>query len=125
MPNRLAIGAAHLASRLKDHASETVTLSDGGYSVEWEATVSLARHQSQDTNGMLVDWESMDFIGTAADLILGGKAVAEPKRGMRFTRTVGTTTEVFEVQAPYLEQPFRWCDPSHTRIRIHTVQVAT
>jgi hypothetical protein len=120
--NRFATAATHLASRLKSRVSQIVTLSDGGYSVDVLAVVTLGKRQTIDSNGMVVEWESTDFIVTAADLILNGKLISEPKRGMRFTRIVGTIEEVFEVQAPPNEQPFHWSDAARAIIRIHTVQ---
>jgi hypothetical protein len=125
MTNRLAIGAARLASRLASHASEAVTLSDGGYSTDGlTATVTQGRRQAIDSNGMVIEWESTDFIVTAASLILNGKLITEPKRGMRFSRMAGAVQEVFEVQAPSGEQPFHWSDAAHTIMRIHTVQMS-
>jgi hypothetical protein len=123
MSNMLANGADFLARQLKSHAAGTVSLSDGTYSVSLSATVGRTELQLQDASGNVIEWKSVDFIITAADLILNSAKV-QPKRGWRITRPVGSGSEVYEVQSPGNEQPWRWVDQSQVIMRIHTARTA-
>lgn len=95
MPNMLAT-AGTMINSFKSSLGETVTVSDGGYSVDIKATVIGDGHVVQDSNGNLINWTGKAIHFTAADLILNGNVV-KAKVGMRIERSNG---EVYEVMKP-------------------------
>lgn len=121
MTNRAQRGAVWRASRLKASASDEVTYTRGGDSLAGLlAVIGKTSHDSVTGNGMMVVVESVDFVITAADLILG-EAVRLPATGDRITWN-GDTFEVL----PFGEskEHWRYSDPHRVTIRIHTKKVA-
>ena len=93
--------------------------SRGSESVEVQATVGTTTFEVDDGYGVIVKWESRDFLITAADLVIAGEPV-KPQRGDRIT----DSGKVYEVMAPGKEDVCRPSDPYGVTLRIHTKQVA-
>jgi len=120
LSDRLQTGAAHLASRLKSHASRTVTYIRGAQSVSVSATLDSQLLRVSDRLGNTkVERTDRDFLITAADLILGG-VVATPERGDEVRVTFGSTVERFSVMAPGTEPHWRYEDAHQTLLRVHS-----
>lgn len=123
MTNRTTDAASRLVERLKGRAAETVTISDGGYAVELLAIPGETKLQFDEVSGLLIQGEWTDWIIAAADLVLNGRVV-EPKRGMRISRVLDSSSLVYEVQSPGTEQAWRWSDTSRRiMLRIHARRV--
>ena len=113
-----------LSNSLASILGETVSYSDGSHSVDWSCTPTSTQRQLVDGSGNLIEWESFDFVGLASEIVLDGSVVI-PKRGHRITRTLGETTEVYEVHSPGTEQHFRYSLPDKSIVRIHTKLIGT
>ena len=114
-----------LADMVNDTMSEfgaaTVVYTRGGESLSVAATVGRTVFR-QDSDMGSVRIETRDYIISAALLILGGGQTV-PQRGDRITQTVDGTARTYEVLAPGGEPPWRWSDPHHRRVRIHTKEI--
>lgn len=118
MSNLLADGAAWQAGKLKSHAAETVTISDGTYTAEISATTAREDAPLDEMNGQIITYQMRDFIVTAADLVLNSQTVT-PRPGWTITRTNG---RIYEVQhPPGTDQCFREV-PGGVMLRIHTTR---
>lgn len=97
-------GMSFLASHLKSSASQTVTYHRGDDEVEIQATIGRFSMTFDSFGGTLQETEDLDFIVTAADLVLSGSAI-EPRRGdwieyrghQTVSRPDGTSKPPFEV----------------------------
>jgi hypothetical protein len=67
-------------------------------------------------------FEAQDFIIQTVDLELGG-ALITPEPGDQISVTQGSQTFVYEIMAERDEPCWRWSDPYHNAMRIHTKQV--
>lgn len=119
MPDMLAVGAAWLTSQLKDAAGSTVTYRRGSDEAEITATIGRSEFEAQDQNGVIENWESRDFLVTAADLPFG-----EPLRGDVIVETAGDLELEYEVAAPRGVPVFRYGDAFRSIVRVHTKQTA-
>ena len=114
-----------LSDLLKTHASRKVRYSRGVKEVEVDATVGRSVFESVAPDGMcVVHVETRDYFVQSADLVLDGAKVV-PVIGDRIREEIAGETVVCEVMTPVGEAHFRWCDPAHTTLRIHTKQMGT
>jgi hypothetical protein len=83
-------------------------------------TTGQTDHPTVDEAGQLLTFTSVDFLATAADLILDGETT-EPAPGDRITTAAGHTYEILPTADG---APFRYSDaPANTILRIHTKRV--
>lgn len=105
-------------------AGETVTLIRGAASntataVPGRTLTTRISEEGTQTNQHIRDWliaaDQYDPLATGP---------VEPRQGDELTRTVGTTTERYEVFTPDgFDEPYRFSDRGRTRYRIHTRQI--
>ena len=112
-----------LEAQRTQYASRVVTYARGGLSVAVAATVGKTTFEIDDGYGVLVRYESRDFLVLAADLILGDGPTT-PERGDRIRETQGGTVFVYEVSAPGKEPCWRYSDAFRKTFRIHSKQIA-
>jgi hypothetical protein len=124
MSNLLEKASDWLQAQRTRHASRVVTYARGGLSVDIAATIGKTTFEIDDGYGVLVRYESRDFLVLAADLILGDGPTT-PERGDRIRETQGGQVFVYEVTAPGKEPCWRYSDPYRKTFRIHSKQVAT
>ncbi len=123
-----AIDAA--ASTVRAVAGRLVTYSRGEASVELTAAVGSTRYEAGEAADVLVEHRTRDYLIAAADLDFGSGPV-EPARDDEIRDTVCSAPEVAgvvlvcKVLGPPGEPPFRYCDPAHAQLRVHTVTVDT
>lgn len=121
MTNRHQTAVNRLAARLKASASDSVTYARGGDSLAGlAATIGTSDHDDTGPEGMPLMVQSVDFIVTAADLILDASAV-EPAKGDLIT----WESRTYEVR-PFgsQRQAWRFADSHQTIFRIHTIQTS-
>ena len=106
------------------HAASTVEYVRGSQSVDLLATVGKTAFEVDDGYGVLVRYESRDFLILAADLVLNDMS-ALPQRGDRIRETQGGTTFVYEVTAPGKEPCWRYSDAWRKTLRVHSKQIDT
>lgn len=124
MADVLQNGLDWLADQLKTHASRAVTYSRNADQVTVQATIGRTLLKLDDGfGGVRMVWTDRDFLIHAADLVLNS-SVTLPEPGDQIRETEGTT-RIYEVLAPGDEPVWRWSDPYHKVLRIHTKQVGT
>lgn len=117
--NVLADAAAWLAGKLRDHASREVVYRRGTDAASVQAVVGRTLLKLDDGyGGVRMEWTDRDFLIPAEMLVLGG-AAALPQRGDR----IEDDGAEYEVLAPGQEPEWRWSDPRHRLLRIHTKRV--
>lgn len=100
---------------------ETVTYSRGVQSCTPTAVPAANDYQAVDGEGGTTLIHSLDWLLTAADLVLGG-ALAEPQPGDRIETAAGRIYEVLPVDGLHC---FRYSDePTNTRLRVHSKLVS-
>lgn len=104
------------------HLGRQVIYQRGGDSVTVVATLGRSTFELDDGAGAVLRVESRDFIISAADLVLDAQP-AEPRSGDRIIQAAEGTLWVYEVTAIGGEPAWRWCDPYHRAMRIHTKQI--
>jgi hypothetical protein len=95
----------------------------GEKAVRWRAIPGNSEFSMTDTNGVLTTFESADFIGQADLLVFDEEPTAgpiTPERGDRIWRIVRNATLVYEVLPPNIAPCYKYSDPDHLIIRIHT-----
>jgi len=125
MSDLLQSGASWLATTLRNHAAQTVTYrrphTGGSQSVELAATIGRSEIEEQQADGTLVKYEIRDYLIDVADLVLAGVAVL-PEDGDLIEETLGGATAVYEILRDG-DEPWRYSDVYHTRLRIHTKRI--
>ena len=88
----------------------------------WTAIIGTTLyHTTDEQGGVLVEWESEDWVGLVSGLTVGlDGAVTVPQVGDVILRTVNGTTLTYEVLPPPGNMPYRWSGPTRTMIRAHT-----
>ncbi|MCC7407209.1 MAG: hypothetical protein IT442_04005 [Phycisphaeraceae bacterium] len=122
MTDLLAQGAAWLNQMRLAHLSQLVMYERGSDSVELAATLGTTSYEVTDNSGATVQAQAMDFIVSAAALVLNG-AVTTPRIGDRIRLTQGTTQRVFEVLDLAGSGHYKPCDPTGQMLRIHAKQI--
>jgi hypothetical protein len=123
MSNLMQTGQAWLAGQLKAHVSTPVVYDRGGQTVTLDATFGRTDAERVDENGVGIREEIVDFLVTAADLVIDGAAVL-PKRGDAIRYTDGAVEKTYEVMTVG-EGHYRPADPFGTMLRIHTKLILT
>jgi hypothetical protein len=103
-------------------AGRPVIFRRGEQQISWTAIQDSTVFEIADANGVMVSFESTDFIGSAGDLMFDEETTpVVPTRGDRIWKRLGTTTLVYEVlNLGNAVPPYRYCDPERTSIRLHT-----
>lgn len=122
MADMLQAGSAWLSGQMQVHAAQAVTYRRGDATVGLDATIGRTEFEVFDNDlASIVKVESRDFIVAAADLVLEDAAQV-PKKGDQIVE-VGADgkTRTYEVMSPAPRTAhWRWSDPYHERMRIHT-----
>jgi len=122
MTNALQKSAEWLERQRTLHATSNVEYVRGSQSVSLPATIGKTTFEVDDGLGVLVRFESRDFLILARDLIIDDQP-AFPQRGDRIQETDGVQVFVYEVTAPGKEPCWRYSDPFRNTFRIHTKHV--
>lgn len=120
----LKAGCKWLASQRSAHAGTRVTYSDGDHSIELLAVVAASEFEQAETDGLISRLQTRDYIIEAEALAVAGDQI-EPQAGHRIREADGPVVRVFEVVSPGSEPPWRWSDPYHQSLRIHTIAMGT
>jgi len=130
MADLLQYGASWLNRQRETHLSQPVMYQRGGESIGIAATLGATTVEVTDDTGATVRSPQMDFIVSAAALVLGGVVVV-PRIGDRIsvTSTLGgdgvgapvapVKTLVYEVLSLPDGRHYRPCDPGGRMLRIH------
>ncbi len=113
-----------LQAQRTQFASRTVTYARGEQCVDLPATIGKTTFDVDDGYGVLVRYESRDFLVVAADLLLAGQATL-PQRGDRVVEQQDGATYTYEVVAPGKEPCWRYSDPYRNTLRIHTKEIGS
>jgi hypothetical protein len=116
--DQLRTGAAWLAGQLRASASSRVIYRRGTASATVLATAGQSMFESTDSNGVLEQWQSRDFIFSAGDF-----PYAEPLRGDKILEMIGGVANVFEVSSPRGVPLYRYGDAFRSTIRVHATRV--
>jgi hypothetical protein len=119
----LCKSAAWLGRQLLKHAGQEVRYRRGSIVVQLRATVGRTEFQYDDGYGLLVRYESRDFLIPASDLVLSG-VVTLPKSGDQIQEEQDCINYIYEVTAPGKEPCWRYSDLYRKTLRIHTKQTA-
>lgn len=119
MSGYLADAIDDLNDTLDDMVGVSVAYSRGATSATITATIGETIFESDNEFGVL-RIESRDFIVTKSRLDDAG--FGEPQRGDRITETQGSDLVTHEVLDRQGAMPFRYCDQSRKRVRIHTTK---
>lgn len=106
------------------HTSRMVAYVRGEQFAQLPATVGKTTFEVDDGYGVLVRYESRDFLVLAVDLALSDVCVL-PERGDRIRGTQGDKVFVYEVTAPGKEPCWRYSDAYRKTLRIHSKLIAT
>jgi hypothetical protein len=119
-------GIEALGQWLKDFASQPVTYQRGTDSVTLQASYGAKLLKIDDgMGGIRLEWTDQDFKFLAADFHFPYGDTIEPKRGDLVHATINGQVETFEVLPFGSEPPWRWSDPYHVNIRVHTKHIDT
>jgi hypothetical protein len=105
-----------LADQLNEHASETVIYRRGNVSASLKAVRGTSSAIESNQLNQQVRVFFRDFIILPADLVLDGYET-KPVAGDQIELANG---EVYEVLTDGTDPGWRWSDPQHKAIRIHT-----
>lgn len=122
--NLLQKASEWLENQRTRHAASTVEYVRGGLAADVLASIGKTTFEIDDGYGVLVRFESRDFLILTADLVVNGESIL-PQRGDRIRETQGTTVLVYEVTAPGKEPCWRFSDVFRKTLRIHTKQIDT
>jgi hypothetical protein len=121
MSNRQRTAMTRLAARLKSRSGESLVYRRGGNSVNLTGTVGENEHEDSSVEMVIHLIKSVDFIITAADLVIDSE-LTTPQKG----DLIEGDGDVYEV-LPHGEQKqtWRYSGPFKTVIRIHTKKIGT
>ena len=123
MADMLRAGQEWLANQLKTHASTTVLYLRGSDQANVTAIIGRTLMKLEDGyGGVHMQWTDRDFLISPNELVLAGSPVL-PERGDTIRETLDGKVYIYEVNAPGSEPPWRWSDPHHKLLRIHTKQI--
>lgn len=116
MTDLLKRAESALARIHKASASQEVTYQRGGASVSLQATMGATQMAQYDQGGVVIAFDSIDFLVQAADLVLNGGQV-EPRRGDEILWRGNVYRVVADQQG---DRPFRESGAEGTVLRIMT-----
>lgn len=120
MSDLIDIGSAWLRNQRRAYMARTVTYMRGVQSVEIElVTVGVTTFEADLAAGILVEFETRDYLIDASDLVIGGSGI-EPEAGDIIQESLQGIDQQFIVVAPAGGTPWRWHDRSNRTYRIHT-----
>jgi hypothetical protein len=121
----MANGMAWLADQLQAHASQPVVYQRGSEQVALCATFGSTLLKLDDgAGGIRMERTDRDFLIPAASLVLSGSP-ARPKEGDKVVYVKGGLLHTYQV-LPYANEPqWRWSDPFHIQMRIHTKRISS
>jgi len=122
MADLLKTGSDWLGQMQQKHAAQPVTCTRQGSAqqVAIDATLGRTDYEVNDEFTGAVTAEAVDFVVPTADLSW------IPQEGDQFRLTYDDgTVGVYEVMSIPGEGHYRYSDPYHQRLRIHTKKVAT
>ncbi len=111
-------GVDWFRAKLKENAGQSIAYTRGPNSVTLTATIGETDYEKEDAHGVIIRFESRDFIIDASDLLLNGSVVT-PQDGDTITYG-GETYEVLSLDGG---RPYEPTDPYETQWRIHTKQI--
>lgn len=120
MSDLIKDGVDWFRSKLKAKAGVTITYTRGPNSVSVTATVGRTEYEREEASGVVLRFESRDFIVEADDLILNSVTV-KPQDGDKIVYN-GETYEVLSLDGA---RPYEPTDNYETQWRIHTKQIVT
>jgi len=113
-----------LARMRKSHLSVTIIYVRGEQFVELSAMVGRTPFEVSDNGNVLHQFESRDYLITAADLVLGS-AVTLPQPGDLITEVINGVTCYYQVLSQTGAPCYRYTDGSCIELRIHTKKIPT
>ena len=122
MPNLLKKGASMLTSAMAASASDRLEYHRGTAVIAIDATRGKNTADSVNDDGFMIKVRFDDFLVPTDQLKLSGDRI-EPVAGDYIIDRTGSTPIKFEVCNTPTEPCWRYSDPNHLRIRIHTRQV--
>jgi len=122
MSDLLEVGQKWLGSKLKDHASQSVTYKRDADEVQLQATIGKSTYEQHDGEGVVMRSQVRDFLIDTADLLLSAIG-SLPRRGDRIHQIDGDEMIVYEVMSLGSDPPWRFSDPFRLKLRIHTKQI--
>lgn len=121
MADMLETGSDFLLSRTQSHVSRSVTYGRTGQSdIELSATLGQWTEERANEDGFIVYARHQDFIFDATDLTYTPK-IAD---GDTIEVVDGDDTRTYVVTSGPDGNVFRWSDPYHRSIRVHTTYSA-
>lgn len=122
MADMLQSGMAWLSGRLQSNASQAVTYRRGAVSnASVLATLGQSEFPRESQEGLTTEERTQDFLIAVSQLTLSSAAITPEPGDIVVVADVGT----FEVCSPGNNAPaWRYSDPYHTLIRIHTREIA-
>ena len=109
-------GAAWLTRQIANHASDPITYSRGAVSLSITATKGTTSFDSEQSDGSMIRFESIDYLIEAATLT---PTMGLPQDG----DLIHDGDHTYELLALNGAQPFRYSDRHRTIIRVHTKQI--
>jgi hypothetical protein len=119
MTNLLEQASKWLSGKIDEHASNSVLYRRGSLTVPVAAGKARSTYELTDSSGMLVEVEAHDFLITAENLVLD-EVKCLPEVGDRIVETVDGEIHAYEVMIFGTEKQYRFCDPYHHKLRVHT-----
>ena len=109
-------GAAWLARQMVDTASDPVSYSRESVSLSIQATKGSTSFDSEQADGSMIRFESIDWLIEAATLL---PVMGLPRDG----DLIHDGEHTYELLALTGVQPFRYSDRHQTILRVHTKQI--
>lgn len=119
MVNILEEASQWLCGQIDEHASNSVLYRRGSLTVPVVAGKARSTYELVDANGMIVNVEAHDFLITADNLVLDG-VKCTPEVGDQVIEIVDGAMHSYEVMIFGTEKQYRFCDPYHNKLRVHT-----
>lgn len=116
-PLQTAVRSA--AATLQQSAGVTISYRRGAASVTLTAVPGRTPFEQTTSTGMLLQFESRDWLITASELLLDS-VVVTPQLGDEIRETVGAVTHIYRVLEHNGQPAWRYCDQYRTRLRVHT-----
>lgn len=110
---------AAMFATIKQLNGQTVTFVSGTSSANVTAVVGASTFPIEESNGLLTNLETRDY------LIASTALASQPKVGDTIKEAVGAVADVYQVISPGGEKAWRWSSPQRNVYRIHTKFVGT